>query len=174
MIGLVILIFLVLSFSNLPTLTQLENPKSQLASEVYAADGSVLGRYYTENRVAVRYPDLNPYLVEALLATEDERYYRHAGIDWVGLSRAVGKLGRDGGGSTITQQLAKQMFTGVAADNFLERVIQKLKEWIIATRLEKAYTKEEIIAMYLNIFEYNNNAFGVEAAAETYFSKTQS
>ena len=170
----VALLFAVLSFGDLPTLRQLEDPKSVLASEVYAADGSELGRYYTENRVAVRYPELSPYLVDALLATEDERYYDHSGIDWWGLTRAVGRLGKDGGASTITQQLAKQMFTGVAARSFPERVAQKLKEWIIATRLERNYTKEEIIAMYLNIFEYNNGAFGVEAAAEVYFNKSQS
>ncbi len=173
-VALVAALFLALSFTNLPTLTQLENPKSILASEVYAADGTELGRYYTENRVAVRYPDLNPYLVDALLATEDVRYHDHSGIDWWGLTRAVGRLGNDGGASTITQQLAKQMFTGEVSDNFAARVIQKLKEWIIATRLERAYTKEEIIAMYLNIFEYNNGAFGVEAAAEVYFGKPQS
>ncbi len=173
-IAIVATVFLVLSFSDLPTLTQLENPKSILASEVYAADGTELGRYYTENRVAVRYPELNPYLVDALLATEDVRYYRHSGIDWWGLTRAVGRLGRDGGASTITQQLAKQMFTGVASESFPARVKQKLKEWIIATRLERSYTKEEIIAMYLNIFEYNNGAFGVEAASEVYFGKPQS
>ncbi len=166
--------FFALSFTNLPTLTQLENPKSILASEVYAADGTELGRYYTENRVAVRYPELNPYLVDALLATEDVRYHDHSGIDWWGLTRAVGRLGRDGGASTITQQLAKQMFTGEVSNSFPARVMQKLKEWIIATRLEKSYTKEEIIAMYLNIFEYNNGAFGVEAAAEVYFGKPQS
>ena len=169
----VAMVFVVLSFTDLPTLTQLENPKSELASEVYAADGTELGRYYTQNRVAVRYPELNPYLIDALLATEDERYYDHAGIDWHGVARAVAAMGKDGGASTITQQLAKQMFTGVASESFTQRVIQKLKEWIIATRLERAYTKEEIIAMYLNIFEYNNGAFGVEAAAEVYFGKTQ-
>ena len=172
-IAVIALVFLALSFSDLPTLTQLENPRSVLASEVYAADGTELGRYYTENRVAIRYPDLNPYLVDALLATEDERYYEHSGIDWWGLARAIGRLGRDGGASTITQQLAKQMFTGVAATSFPARVKQKLKEWIISTRLEKNYTKEEIIAMYMNIFEFNNGAFGVEAASEVYFGKGQ-
>ena len=169
----VALLFVMLSRGDLPTLTQLENPKDELASEVYADDGTELGRYYVENRVAVSYADLNPYLVDALLATEDERYYEHSGIDWWSLARAVGRLGSDGGGSTITQQLAKQMFTGVAARSFPERVKQKLKEWIIATRLERNYTKEEIIAMYLNIFEFNYGAFGIEAAAEIYFGKTQ-
>lgn len=168
------LLFLVLSFSDLPTLTQLENPKDELASEVYADDGTELGRYYVENRVAISYAELNPYLVDALVSTEDERYFEHSGIDYWGLIRAVGRLGQDGGASTITQQLAKQMFTGVAARSFPARVSQKLKEWIIATRLERNYTKEEIIAMYLNIFEFNYGAFGIEAAAEIYFNKPQS
>ncbi len=170
----VALVFLALSYSNLPTLTQLENPKDELASEVYADDGTELGRYYVENRVAIPYSQLNPYLVDALLSTEDERYYEHAGIDWWGVGRAVARLGKDGGASTITQQLAKQMFTGVAARSFPARVSQKLKEWIIATRLERNYTKEEILAMYLNIFEFNYGAFGIEAASEIYFGKKQS
>ena len=165
--------FAVLSYGDLPTLTQLENPTSELASEVYAADGSTLGRYYVENRVAVRYPDLNPYLVDALLSTEDERYYKHSGIDWWGLARAVGRLGKDGGASTITQQLAKLTFTGRRARGFVPAVQQKLKEWIIATRLERNYTKEEILAMYLNEFEFNYGAFGIEAASEIYFGKPQ-
>ena len=173
-IAAVALVFFALSRGDLPTLTQLENPKDQLASTVYAADGTELGRYYVENRVAVPYAELNPHLVDALIATEDERYYEHSGIDWLGLARAVGRLGRDGGGSTITQQLAKQMFTKVASASFPERVKQKLKEWIISTRLERNYTKEEIVAMYFNIFEFNNGAFGVEAASEIYFSKNQS
>lgn len=166
--------FWILSKGDLPTLTQLENPKSELSSTVYADDGSELGRYYIQNRVAVQYAELNPYLVDALLATEDERYHEHTGIDWWGLARAIARLGKDGGASTITQQLAKQMFTGVAARGFTERVKQKAKEWIIATRLERNYTKEEIMAMYLNIFEFTYGAFGVEAAAEIYFGKDQS
>ncbi len=169
-----IVFFYGLSLTNLPSLRELEDPKSELASEVYAADGSTLGRYYVENRVAVNYADLNPYLVDALLSTEDIRYYKHAGIDWWGLARAVGRFGKDGGASTITQQLAKQMFTGVASSSFVERVAQKTKEWIIATRLERNYTKEEILAMYLNKFEFNYNAYGIEAASEIYFSKPQS
>jgi len=167
-------IFWTLSKGDLPTLTQLENPKSELSSTVYADDGSELGRYYIQNRVAVQYADLNPYLVDALIATEDERYHEHSGIDWWGLGRAVARLGNDGGASTITQQLAKQMFTKVAARSFTARVKQKAKEWIIATRLERNYTKEEIMAMYFNIFEFTFGAFGVEAASEIYFGKNQS
>lgn len=169
----VIGLFFILSLGDLPTLHQLENPKSELASEVFAEDGSTLGRYYVENRVAIPYAKLNPHLVDALLSTEDERFYQHSGIDWFGLTRAVVKLGKDGGASTITQQLAKQMFTGVASLSFSERILQKLKEWIIAIRLERNYTKEEIIAMYLNIFEFNYGAFGIQAASEIYFGKTQ-
>ena len=166
-------VFFALSLTDLPTLRHLEDPESELASTVFADDGSELGRYYVENRVPVSYAELNPYLVDALLATEDERYYRHAGIDWRALARAVGRLGNDGGASTITQQLAKLLFTKDANVGFARRVVQKLKEWIIATRLEKNYTKEEIIAMYLNQFNFIYGAYGIEAAAETYFGKTQ-
>jgi len=113
-------------------------------------------------------------LVDALLATEDERYHEHTGIDWWGLIRAISRLGKDGGASTITQQLAKQMFTGTPSRSIPGRIKQKAKEWIIAIRLERSYTKEEIMAMYLNIFEFTYGAFGVEAAAEIYFGKNQS
>ncbi len=167
-------VFFTLSKGDLPTLTQLENPKSELSSTVFADDGSELGRYYIQNRVAVQYADLNPYLVDALLATEDERYHQHSGIDWYGLTRAIVRLGKDGGASTITQQLARQIFTGAAARSAPARIKQKAKEWIIATRLERNYTKEEIMAMYLNIFEFTYGAFGVEAASEIYFDKEQS
>jgi penicillin-binding protein 1A len=172
-----LLFFIVLSFTDLPSVEQLENPKSELASQVFANNGEVLGRYYTENRVPVDFKDLSPHLISALIATEDERYYDHCGIDFEALGRVVFKtvlLGQksSGGASTITQQLAKLLFTGSPASG-LERVLQKFKEWIIAVRLERKYTKQEIIAMYLNKFNFINGAYGIKAASEIYFGKTQ-
>ncbi len=171
----VILLFVFLSFSNLPSLEELENPRSELASEVYAVNAEVVGRYFTENRVPVFYEDLSPFMVQALIATEDERYYQHSGIDLRALGRMIFKTiilqdRSSGGASTITQQLAKLMFTGTRSSG-IEMVVQKLKEWIIAVRLERNYTKEEILAMYLNKFEFNYSAFGIKAAAETFFGK---
>ena len=173
--ALVPLSFLLLSLTDLPSVQQLENPKSEEASQVFAANGEVIGRYYTENRVPVDYSQLSPYLIEALVATEDERYQRHSGIDFRSLARAIIYLGKKGGASTITQQLAKQLFTGQKAEtsNIFERIIQKLKEWIIAIRLERRYTKEEIIALYLNKFNFINGAYGIKAASEIYFGKPQ-
>lgn len=170
----VVLIFVILSFTRLPSVAELENPKSNEASLILAESGDILGKYYTENRVPVSYGELSPYLVKALVATEDERYYEHSGIDFKGVVRAVFFLGKRGGASTITQQLAKQLFTGAASetDNILERVIQKLKEWIIAVRLERKYTKEEIIALYLNRYDFINGAQGIRAASEIYFNKS--
>lgn len=172
-----ILTFVILSFSDLPDTAELENPKSELASEVIAADGSVLGRYFIENRVPVEFDELSPYIEQALVATEDERYYKHSGIDFKSLGRAVVKTGlmgdeSAGGASTITQQLAKLLFTGRPGSG-LERMVQKLKEWIIAVRLERKYTKEEIIKMYLNKFDFLYDSHGIKAASETYFGKSQ-
>ncbi|MEL6864653.1 MAG: transglycosylase domain-containing protein [Bacteroidota bacterium] len=172
-----VLMFVLLSFQDLPTFEQLENPKSNLASEIYAANGEVLGRYYVENRVPVFFEDLSPHLVQAFVATEDERYYDHSGIDGEALMRVFFKtflMGNRsaGGASTITQQLAKMLFTDKPGSG-LERVIQKLKEWIIAVKLERSYTKEEIMTMYLNKFNFINGAYGIKAASEIYFGKTQ-
>ncbi len=174
-IGLALLTFIILSFTNLPSVRQLENPKSEEASQIFAVNGEVIGRYYTENRVPVTFDELSPNLVNALVATEDERYFRHSGIDFRSLGRAVFYMGRKGGASTITQQLAKLLFTGQKAEtsNIFERVIQKLREWIIAIRLERRYTKEEIIALYLNKFNFINGAYGIKAASEIYFGKSQ-
>lgn len=168
--------FFALSYSDLPTFEELENPKNNLASEVYAANGEVLGRYFIENRVPVNFDQISDNMIKALIATEDERYKDHTGIDFKGLGRAGVKtvlLGdkSSGGASTITQQLAKMLFTEKPSSSFTERVVQKLKEWIIAVRLEKQYTKEEIIAMYLNKFSFLNGAFGIKAASEIYFGK---
>ena len=176
--ALLFLLFFILSFSNLPDTKELENPKSTLASEVYAYNGDVLGRFYIENRVPVEYSELSPNLVNALIATEDERFYKHAGIDLEALGRVLVKTAilrqkSTGGGSTITQQLAKLLFTGKPASKLSARIVQKLKEWIIAVRLERRYTKEEIIAMYLNKFDFLNDGDGIKAAAEVYFSEGQ-
>ncbi|MBK7408575.1 MAG: transglycosylase domain-containing protein [Saprospirales bacterium] len=176
--ALLFLLFFLLSFSNLPDTKELENPKSTLASEVYAYNGEVLGRFFIENRVPVEYNELSPNLVNALIATEDERFYKHSGIDLEALGRVLVKTAilrqkSTGGGSTITQQLAKLLFTGKPATKLSARVVQKLKEWIIAVRLERRYTKEEIMAMYLNKFDFLNNGDGIKAAAEVYFSESQ-
>lgn len=168
----VILFFTYLSFTDLPSVSELENPKTNVASLVYADNGDILGKYYTENRVPVKYDELPKHLVEALVATEDLRYYSHSGIDFYGLARAIAFMGSRGGASTISQQLAKLLFTGEGSKNLIERLIQKVKEWIIAVRLERKYTKEEIIALYLNRYDFINNAKGIRAAAEIYFSKS--
>ena len=167
-------LFFGLSFTDLPSVTELENPKNNEASPVLASDGTVLGRFFVENRVMVNFDDLGPHLEAALVSTEDERYYDHSGIDWRSLPRVAIKTAllqqeSAGGGSTITQQLAKLLFTEQVSANLLERGFQKLKEWIIAVRLERKYTKEEIIAMYLNRYDFINGAQGIRAAAENYF-----
>ena len=171
------LFFLILSYSDLPDTKELENPTNILASEVFAQNQEVLGRYYIENRVPVSPDEISPFLVQALVATEDERFYEHSGIDLEALGRVLVKtalLGKSsGGGSTITQQLAKLLFTGRRADKMHKVVIQKFKEWIIAAQLERQYTKEEIMAMYLNKFDFLNDGDGIEAASEVYFGKPQ-
>ncbi len=173
----VFLLFLVLSFSDLPSVQQLENPRSEEATQIFGSTGEVIGRYYTENRVPVTYDQLDADLINALIATEDVRYFKHSGIDFKALGRVAVKtilLGdrSSGGASTITQQLAKLLFTGTPASG-LDRVVQKFKEWIIAVRLERRYTKEEIIAMYLNKYDFLYQGYGIKAAAETYFNTTQ-
>lgn len=174
-IGFVVLIFFLASigvFGKLPTFEILENPQTNLATEIISSDGKTLGKFYlSDNRTPVDYKDLPGHLVNALVATEDERFYEHPGIDARGTARAVVFLGSKGGASTITQQLAKLLFTERASTNIVARIIQKVKEWIIATRLERQYTKEEIITMYLNIYDFNYNADGIRSAARIYFGK---
>ncbi len=165
-------IFVFIAATQMPDTQELENPRIEESSQVYSADGEVFGRYYIKNREIVSFDDLNPYLVDALVATEDERYYNHSGIDMWSFARAVAFLGRDGGGSTITQQLAKQFFVKKSRST-IKRLWQKLKEWTIAVEFERRYTKEEIIAMYLNKSEFPYNSFGVGAASRTYFDKDQ-
>lgn len=158
-------------FGHLPTFEELENPNIQLASEVISSDGKVLGTIFAQNRSISYYEELSPYLPKALVSTEDERFYEHAGIDAKSVSRAILKLGKAGGGSTVTQQLSKMLFTGVRSKGKISAIKQKLNEWVIAVQLERQYTKEEIISMYFNKLDFVNNAVGIKSAARIYFSK---
>ncbi|MEN9332833.1 MAG: hypothetical protein RLY35_13 [Bacteroidota bacterium] len=170
---LVFLILLITLFSGLPNVETLANPKVSLASSIYSADGKMIGSYFKENRADVKFQEIPKHVVDALVATEDERFYQHSGVDYLGLFRAMFSLGQDGGGSTITQQLAKQQFT----KNFekvgkVRRAWQKIREWIIACKLERLYTKEEIITLYLNQYDFLNQAVGIKSAALVYFNTT--
>ncbi len=170
----VALLFLLASwgaFGEMPDHTVLENPKTYLASEIISSDGKTLGKFYLdENRTAVSYDELSQNLVDALIATEDARFKEHAGIDARGTLRAFFFLGKKGGASTISQQLARQLFVGVRSKGW-DKYTQKIKEWVISIRLERQYTKEEIIAQYFNIYDFLNNADGIRSAARIYFSK---
>lgn len=177
LIGVFALIFLFASFGlfgELPDETTLENPEKNLATEIVGSDGKVLGKFYKENRTPVTYDELPQHLVVALLATEDIRFYDHAGVDVKGTVRAAVFLGSKGGASTISQQLAKQLFTDQVSRSKFQRGLQKIKEWIIATRLERRYTKEEIITMYFNTYDFLNQAIGIESASNIYFDKAPS
>ena len=161
----------------MPDMEDLQNPIDRYATQIYSADGKVIGTWNQdrENRVHVSFDKLSPYIVQALVATEDVRFYEHSGIDFIALSRAIikrGLLGQTsaGGGSTITQQLAKQLYSGKAHSTF-ERLLQKPIEWVIAIKLERNFTKEEIVMMYLNQFDFLHNAVGIKTASNTYFSK---
>ena len=158
-------------FGSMPSFEDLENPDSNLATEIISADGVVIGKYFQKNRSQLKYSDLPKNLVQALVATEDARFYEHSGIDGRGTLRAISSLGTSGGASTLTQQLAKQLFHGEGSKFLPFRIVQKVKEWIIAIRLERQYTKNEIIAMYCNVYDFGNNSVGVSSAAKTYFSK---
>ena len=161
-------------FGSLPTFDQLENPKNNLATEIISEDGIVLGKYFFENRSRVKYNEIPENLINAFISTEDVRFREHSGIDGRALLRAiVGAITRkknSGGASTITQQLSKMLFTEQPSSG-TDRVMQKLKEWIIAAQLEKRYTKDEILTMYLNRFDWVNNAVGIKSAAQVYFNK---
>ena len=162
-------------FGTMPDHTTLENPSTNLATEIISSDGVTLGKFYFEdNRTPIGYNELPKHLIDALIATEDYRYSDHSGIDAKGTLRAIYKLGKGGGGSTISQQLAKQLFHGEGSRQTFGRITQKIKEWIIAIRLEKQYTKEEIIAQYFNIYDFGNNADGIRSAARIYFGKEPS
>ena len=164
-------------FGTMPTFDELENPRTNLATEIYSADGKILGTYYIENRSNVRYSELSHYMPEALISIEDERFTEHSGIDEKALFRvAFGVLtGRKkGGGSTITQQLAKNLFPRGENLSKPKLVLRKFQEWITATKLEHNYSKEEIVAMYLNTVAFGHNAFGIRSAASTFFDKKPS
>lgn len=180
-VALITIIFIAISngwIGYMPPIEELENPKDKFASEIYSDDGEVLGRFYQSrsNRVYVNYKEISPYLIEALIATEDARFTSHSGIDVKALMRAVVKRGifmqkSAGGGSTITQQLSKLLYSP-SAGSVVERLFQKPQEWVIAVKLERFYTKEEIINMYLNHFDFLNNAVGIQSASYVYFNKT--
>ena len=158
-------------FGKMPSFEDLENPNSNLATEIISSDGVTLGKFYNENRTAIKYKDLPKSLVDALVSTEDERFYEHSGIDARRTFGAAAKLGSNGGASTITQQLAKLLFHGEGSKFLPFRMIQKAKEWIIAVRLERQYTKNEIIALYFNQVDFVNGAVGIRSAAKVYFNK---
>lgn len=177
-----IILFLLVSFislevfTDLPSVAELQNPKSNLATVIYSSDMKTLGKYYAENRVSVKYYELDKDLIDALIATEDARFHEHSGVDVRALGRAVfgALMGRSssGGGSTLSQQLAKMMFPRQKLSKS-KMVLQKLKEWVIAARLERNYTKDEILALYLNKFDFLNQAVGVKSAAQIYFNRSQ-
>lgn len=157
---------------EMPDFRQLENPNTNLASQIISSDNKVLGKiHFGENRTPVEYSDLPKHLIDALIATEDERFYRHSGIDFKATLRAIIYLNKRGGASTISQQLARQLFVGVRSKNIFEAITQKAKEWVLAVRLERQYTKEEIITMYLNIYDFGYNGDGIKSASNIYFDK---
>ena len=159
-------------FGSMPDVKELENPDIYVASEIYSSDGKLLGKFEKEKTQPVTYKQLPPYLIYALQAKEDERFKEHSGIDLQAVARAVAFGGKRGGGSTITQQLAKLLFTGSRSQNKTTAVFQKLKEWVVAVSLEKRYTKEEIITLYFNKFDFLYNANGIEMASRVYFNKS--
>ena len=176
------MILLVWAFADIPSFEELENPESKLATEIIADDGQILTTFHIENRSFVSYDELSPYLVQAAVATEDRRFYNHSGIDFQSLGRVLVKTlllsdSSQGGGSTITQQLAKTLYpradvsSRIPGVSKVKLVIIKLKEWITAVKLERDYTKEEIMDMYLNAIFFGSNAYGVRAASQTFFAK---
>ena len=180
--GIAIVAFIFLAITKgwigyMPAISELQNPKNKYATEIYSADMQLLGTFFTatDNRITTRYDEISPFVIQALVATEDERFYDHSGIDGQALMRVLvvrGLLQRKnaGGGSTITQQLAKQLYSPPAT-NIFQRALQKPIEWVIAVQLERLYTKEEILTMYLNKFDFLNNAVGIKTAAQVYFGK---
>lgn len=172
-LGAVVLIILLANwgvFGKMPSIEELQNPSASLASQVYAADGTLMGKYYLEDRVNVVYKDISKDVINALVATEDERFYEHSGIDARALARALSSLGGEGGASTITMQTAKNLFTDYSR-NPVKRTIQKIKEGIISIKLERNFTKEEIITLYLNTVPFGDNVYGIRNAAKTFFKK---
>ena len=183
--ALFLMLFLVWAFADIPSFEELENPDSKLATQVIAEGGEILTTFHIENRSFVSYDELSPYIVQAAVATEDRRFYRHSGIDIRALGRVMVKtlLGRDssqGGGSTITQQLAKTLYprndvsSRIPGVSMVKMVWIKLKEWITAVKLERDYTKDEIMDMYLNAVFFGSSAYGIKAASQTFFAKEPS
>ena len=171
--GLLVLLFVGANFGMLgkmPSVIELQNPEADLASEILSADGKLMGKYYSENRSEVKYNEISPNVVNALIATEDERFYEHSGIDAQALMRVALTAGTKGGGSTITQQLAKMILDQGGRSNALKRGLEKVKEWIVAVKLERNFTKEEIITLYLNRAPWGN-VYGIRNASRTYFQK---
>ena len=169
----ILLLFILASvgaFGSMPDFAELENPENNLATEIISSDGRTIGTFFNENRTPVTYDELPDHLVKALIATEDERFYEHSGIDGRGTIRALAFLGTKGGASTITQQLSKLLFTG-GSQSIVKRVFQKVKEWVIAIKLEKQYTKEEIVTMYFNKYDFLYQAVGIGSASRIYFGK---
>lgn len=170
----IILVFMLADWGflgKMPSFEELENPETNLATEVISSDGETIGKFFHENRSPVNFEELPQNLIQALVATEDERFYNHAGIDARGTLRAAIFLGKKGGASTITQQLSKQLFTDPNEVGILNRLQQKIKEWVIAIRLERQYTKDEILTMYFNIFDFTRGAHGIRSASRVYFGK---
>jgi penicillin-binding protein 1A len=160
-------------YGPMPDLQQLENPRTNLASQIISSDGNILGKYYfDENRTPIAFDEIPVNMIEALIATEDERFYEHSGIDWLGTLRAFAFLGKRGGASTISQQLARQIFVGVRSRNLIKTILQKAQEYVIAVQLEKRYTKKEILSMYLNKYDFGYQADGIRSAAKIFFNKT--
>ena len=153
---------------EMPSIEQLQNPNASEASQIYADDGSLMGKIYSEDRINVSYDQISPHVIEALVATEDERFYQHSGIDPRSLARALFSLGGEGGASTITMQTAKNLCTDYKPNAFI-RIIQKLKESIIAIKLERNFTKNEIVTLYLNTVPFGDNVYGIRNAARTFF-----
>ena len=159
-------------YGPMPDLQQLENPRTNLASQIISSDGNILGKYYfDENRTPIGFDEIPVNMIEALIATEDERFYEHSGIDWLGTLRAFAFLGKRGGASTISQQLARQIFVGVRSRNLIKTILQKAQEYVIAVQLEKRYTKKEILSMYLNKYDFGYQADGIRSAAKIFFNK---
>ena len=160
-------------YGPMPDLQQLENPRTNLASQIISSDGEILGKYYfDENRTPIGFDEIPTNMVEALIATEDERFYDHSGIDWLGTLRAFAFLGKRGGASTISQQLARQIFVGVRSRSLIKTILQKAQEYVIAVQLEQRYTKKEILSMYLNKYDFGYQADGIRSAAKIFFNKT--
>ncbi len=165
-------LFAIVSFTDLPKIEDLANPETKLATQIFTADGEILGKYYSQNRTDLAYRDLPQDVINALISTEDERYLNHSGIDFYSTARAIILMGTKGGGSTVSQQLAKMQFSKMNSPKWRRILIEKPGEYIVASRLEKYYTKEEILALYFNQYDFLNQAVGLTSASKIYFNKS--